>query len=214
MDLKAIFERGENGALNYEQFMAVCKEGGIKLADLSGGEYVAKKKYEDELVSKDSQITKLNETIAQRDKDLAGLQTKLQEAGNDTAKLTQLSTDLTNLQGKYDADIKNYQQQLAKQSYEFAVKEFANSKNFSSKAAKRDFINSMIAKDLKMDGDKILGAEDFINSYSTENEDAFVTEYEIPPAESAPQFIAPTPGTDTSDNNGFSFNFTGVRAHN
>ena len=60
----------------------------------------------------------------------------------------------------------------------------------------------MLAKELKMDGDKILGAEDFVASYSTENADAFVTKTQpaeaTPPAQAGnankPQFVGATPG--------------------
>ena len=218
MSLKELFEKAEGGVLTYDQFVAAYKEAGMKLADLSTGDYVAKKKFDDEMASKDSQISTLNETIAQRDTDLDGLKIKLSEAGNDIEKLNKLSSDLTSLQSKYDSDVQSYKAQLAKQAYEFAVKDFASTKTFTSKAAKRDFINSMIAKDLKMDGDKILGADDFVNAYSADNEDAFFVEVDPEPEDnsskqSLPQFIDSTPGNDSGSNEGFHFNFTGVRAH-
>ena len=217
MNLKEIFNKAENGVLDYDQFQAACKEEGIKLADLSSGDYVSKKKYEDDLVAKDSQISTLNDTIVKRDTDLQNLKNQLTEAGNDVEKLNQLSTDLSALQNKYDDDVRNYQQQLQKQAYEFAVKEYANTKQFTSNAARRDFINSMIAKELKMDGDKILGADDFVSSYSMDNEDAFYREPDIEPEvndfeESLPQFVGQTPGSEVPDE-GFQFNFTGVRQH-
>lgn len=218
MNLKELFESGENGVLSYDQFTAAVKEAGMKLADLSGGDYVSKKKYDDDLGAKDSQISTLNETIAQRDTDLEGLKTQLSAAGTDAEKLNQLSTDLSNLQSKYDADVENYKNQLAKQQYEFAVREFAGTKNFTSNAAKRDFINSMIAKELKMDDGKILGADDFVSTYSADNEDAFVIERDEPevPSESEalPRFAESTPGNnDGNSESGFQFNFQGVRAH-
>lgn len=218
MSLKELFEKAEGGVLTYDQFVAAYKEAGMKLADLSTGDYVAKKKFDDEMASKDSQISTLNETIAQRDTDLDGLKIKLSEAGNDIEKLNKLSSDLTSLQSKYDSDVQSYKAQLAKQAYEFAVKDFASTKTFTSKAAKRDFINSMIAKDLKMDGDKILGADDFVNAYSADNEDAFFVEVDPEPEDnsskqSLPQFIDSTPGNDNGSSEGFHFNFTGVRAH-
>lgn len=218
MSLKELFEKAEGGVLTYDQFVAAYKEAGMKLADLSTGDYVAKKKFDDEMASKDSQISTLNETIAQRDTDLDGLKIKLSEAGNDIEKLNKLSSDLTSLQSKYDSDVQAYKAQLAKQAYEFAVKDFASTKTFTSKAAKRDFINSMIAKDLKMDGDKILGADDFVNAYSADNEDAFFVEVDPEPEDnsskqSLPQFIDSTPGNDGGSSEGFHFNFTGVRAH-
>ena len=62
------------------------------------------------------------------------------------------------------------------QAYEFSVKEYANNKKFTSNAAKRDFVNSMIAKNLKVENGKIIGADDFTTAYSAENADAFATE--------------------------------------
>lgn len=213
--LKELFEKAENGTLTYAQFVSAVKDAGIKLADLSTGEYVSKAKYDADIQSRDGQISTLNETISQRDTDLANIQNQLTEAGEDKTKLTDLNNQLTSLQTKYEADVKDYQAKLSKQSYEFAVKEFAGSKKFTSKAAKRDFVNAMISKGLQMDGDKILGAEDFVASYTAENDDAFVKEDPNPkPNPKKPAIVAPTGGeTDPGSKNPFQFNFTGVRSH-
>lgn len=200
MKIKDVFEQAEDGTLTLEQFMAIVKEANAKFADLSEGEYVSKSKYENELASLNEQIETLNGTIGTRDTDLEALKKQLEEAGTDTEKLTALSNDFTALQGKYDADVKAYKEQLKKQAYEFAVKDFANGQKFTSNAAKRDFIQSMIAKGLKMDGDKILGAEDFRAAYSTDNADAFVVEQpietKIPDEPHIPQFVGSTPSID------------------
>lgn len=217
MNVKELFDNAENGTLTYEQFQQAATEANAKFTDLNEGKYVSKSKYESDLKSKDSQITTLNETISTRDTDLATLKTQLAEAGTDTAKLTKVNEDLTALQGRYDADTKALNDRLIKQQYEFAVKEFANTKKFTSSAAKRDFINSMIAKNLQIDNDKILGAEDFVSAYTADNEDAFVVEAPAPepqPAQpKAPKFVSPTPGAEPKDESGFRFSFTGVRAH-
>lgn len=213
--IKELFEKAENGTLTYSQFESAVKGAGIKLADLSTGDYVAKAKYDADIQSRDGQISTLNDTISQRDTDLANIQTQLTEAGEDKTKLTDLNTQLTALQTKYEADVKEYQSKLSKQSYEFAVKEFAGSKQFTSKAAKRDFVNAMINKGLQMDGDKILGAEDFVASYTAENDDAFVKEEPSKPNPKKPAIVAPTGGeTDPGSKNPFQFSFTGVRSHN
>ena len=201
MKIKEVFEQAENGTLTYEQFQAIVKEANAKFADLSEGEYVSKGKYENELASLNEQIQTLNSTIGTRDTDLETLKKQLEEAGTDMEKLTALSNDFTALQGKYDADVKSYKEQLKRQAYEFAVKDFANKQNFTSNAAKRDFISSMLAKGLKMDGDNILGAEDFKTAYSTDNADAFVVDKApepVPVAEpSIPTFVASTPTVDS-----------------
>lgn len=211
--IKKIFE-GADG-LSYEAFMQKANDAGIKFANLSEGNYVSKKKYDDDISAKDVQIADLNTTISARDSDLANIQQQLEQAGADQTKLAQLSSDMTNLQSKYDNEVKQYKSKLAKQAYEFAVKEFANGKKFTSNAAKRDFINSMIAKELKMDNDKILGADDFVTAYSADNADAFVVDKPEPEPtpQPKPKFVDPTSGPDpAAGGNEFSFNFTGVRA--
>lgn len=233
--VKEMFEGAENGTLTYEQFEAVMKEKGAKFADLSDGKYVSKSKYDADLKAKDTaietadaQIKTLNETIATRDTDLGNLQKKLEEVGQDANKLAEAQEQLSGLQQKYEADVKNYESKMQQQAYEFAVKDFASTKNFTSQAAKRDFIQSMIARGLQMEGDKILGREDFVEKYASENADAFVVEKTepetapTPTTESAPepalapvpQFVAPTPGPEPgATDTGFHFDFTGVRAH-
>ena len=230
MTIKELWEKAttENGTLTLEQFEALAKENNAKFADVSDGKYVSVNKYNDDLKAKDTQIDGLNETLKTRDKDLTDLQTKLGEAGTDAEKLSELNTNLTALQTKYDTDTQALQAQLAKQGYEFAVREFAASKNFTSSAAKRDFVNQMINANLKMskDGKSIIGAEDFVTEYSAENEDAFVVEnpdneepeqQNIQPLQGTlPQFVAPTQGADSSNQDptgGFAnaFHFTTVR---
>lgn len=214
MTIKELFEKSQE-PLTYDAFEKLMKESGAKFADLSEGNYVSKDKFDNEIASKDGQINSLNDTIKARDKDLKDLKTQLKEAGTDAEKLTDLETQLGNLQSQYKQDTDNYKAQLSKQAYEFAVKDFANSKKFSSNAAKRDFIKSMIDKKLKMEGDKILGADDFVTAYSTDNADAFIVEEEKKePEQPKPQFsnsVNPDIQQKQDNANPFGFNFIGVR---
>ena len=194
MTVKELFDKAENGTLTWEQFQAAC--GDAKFVDLNEGNYVSRQKYSDELKQRDTRITDLTNTITARDTDLATLQQTLKDAG-DLDALKQASKDLTDLQKKYDKETKAYQNQLQKQAYEFAVKEFAGSKKFTSNAAKRDFTQSMIAKNLQFEDGKIIGADDFVKMYSADNADAFVVETndpEPPKPEPKPTFVAPTQG--------------------
>lgn len=210
--LKDVF--GDN-SLTYDDFAKAVEGKNIKLANLASGDYVSKQKYNDDITAKDTQINTLNDTIKTRDTDIATIKNQLKEAGVDKDKLTTLENDLTTLQGKYDTDTKAFKKQIENQAYEFAVKEFANSKKFTSNAAKRDFINSMIAKQLKIEDGKIIGADDFVNMYTKENADAFFAEEQkapTPKAEKAPTFVGTTGGKTTpTDTNPFHFNFSGVR---
>jgi hypothetical protein len=195
MNVKELFEKAENGALTYDQFVQAAKDAKAKFVDLSEGAYVSRSKYDDDMQTKDAQINTLNGTISTRDADLANIKKQLEEAGVDAQKLSTLSTDLSTLQGKYDTDIKNYQERLTKQAYEFAVKEFANTQKFTSNAAKRDFISSLINENFKMnDKSEIIGANDFVKMYAESNADAFVVESTPEPTPTKPQptFVQPT----------------------
>lgn len=214
MTVKELFDKAENGTLTWEQFQTAM--GDAKFVDLSEGAYVSKQKYTDELAQRDTRITTLTDTISARDTDLAKLQQTLKDAG-DLDALKGASKDLAELQKKYDKETRAYQTQLAKQAYEFAVKEFANSKKFTSSAAKRDFTRALLEKDLKLENDRIIGADDFVQMYQTENADAFVIEQQNndPAPQPKPQFVNPTQGGEPSPTevNPFveAFHFTGVR---
>lgn len=216
MKLKEYFESVEDGKLTYQQLIDAIEDSGMKLADLSDGNYVSKQKYENDLQKAKDEIETLTGTITTRDTDLADLQAKLEAAGTDAEKLTTLSNDFTTLKGKYNDEVKAYKEQLKKQAYEFAVKEFASGKKFTSNAAKRDFINSMISKDLKIEDGKIIGADDFVAIYTQNNEDAFVKESKEPEVKEVPkpQFIASTQGdTEPVDATGgfmSAFHFTPI----
>lgn len=235
MNIKDLFDKAENGILTYDQFEALAKENGLKFADLSDGKYVSKSKYDSDIKglnqqveALNGQIEALNGTITTRDEDLANLQKQLELAGEDKTKLEALNTSMSDLQAKYEADTKSYEDKLRQQSYEFAVKEYANTQQFTSKAAKRDFIKAMIDKNLTMEGDKLIGSDDFREAYAKENDDAFFVEKEPEPvAEPEPEptpepteptapiptFVASTSGAPQADDDSFDFNFVGVRAH-
>ena len=227
MNIKEFFDKGEDGKLTYEEFEALTKEAGAKFKDLSTGQYVSLGKYNSDLDAANAtatqlqeQITNLNSTITTRDADLEALQKQVEEAKGDAQKLAELGQSLNDLQTKYETDVKNYQSQMAEQAYEFAVKEYANTQKFSSKAAKRDFTQAMIAKRLQMEGNQLIGADDFKEIYEKENDDAFYKEPEIvepepvveePKEEPVPTIVASTQG-QTKPNEDFGFHFSGVRA--
>lgn len=189
MTIKELFEKAENGTLTYEQFEAL--RGDAKFVDLSEGKYVSKQKYDSDITAKTTEIQNLNNTIELRNTDLSSLKGQLDAAGADTAKLAELTERLGALQTKYDADTQKWQAELAQKAYESAVREFANDVKFTSKAAKRDFVNAMIKKNLTLEGDKIIGGNDFLDAYTAENADAFAAKEAAAPV---PTFVAPTPG--------------------
>lgn len=217
MNLKDLFDKAEGGVMSYDQLLAAISAGGAKFVDLSEGGYVAKQKYTDDLAARDTRIAALDDTIKTRDTDLATLRSQLESAGTDATRLSQLSTDFADLQKKYDKDTKAYEKQLKDQAYKFAVNTFADTHKFTSNAAKRDFVNAMLAKGLQLEGDTIVGATDFVAAYTKDNADAFVVDKpaDPKPADPKPHFVDPTSPTGSSGEpaNPFTFNFTGVRSH-
>ena len=212
--LKEVF--GVN-SLTWEQFSEAVNQKGFKLADLATGNYVSKKKYDDDLKTKAGSIEDLTNQIATRDADIANFKKMLEDSKGNEGKIEELNAQITKMQGDYENAKKEYEGKLSAQSYEFAVKEYANGLSFSSKAAKRDFEKEMLAEGLKMKNGTIIGADDFKTAYETANEDAFVKAPDPQPAEEPkPMFGQPTPHTpDPEESNVFAqaFNFQGVREH-
>lgn len=179
-------------ALTYEQLVAKVTEKKLNVVDISGGQYVSRAKYDDRTKALDDQVKDLKAQIAQRDADTATLKEQLTAAQGDAGKLAELQQSMADLQAKYDADNQAWADKLSKQAYESLVREKANSLSFTSPAAKRDFISQLTGKALSVEGDKILGGDDFVAKYKEDNPGALVEEK---PEPSKPQpIVLPTGG--------------------
>ena len=143
---------------------------------------------------------KYNTDIAQRDADLATLQEKLKNAGADADKLSNLQTDFDTLQQTYNTAKADYEKQLAKQAYDFAIRENVANLKFSSNSAKKAFIADITAKNLSMENGKILGFDDFVNAYKEQDAGAFVVDDDTEAGKPKPTFsgkTTPTPDEPT-----------------
>lgn len=125
---------------------------------------------------RDTIQTKYDTDIAQRDADLVSLQTQLKDAGGDAEKLATLQTNFNTLQTTYNTAKADYENQLAEQAYDFAIKENSAKLKFSSNSAKKAFMSDLKAKKLSMENGKILGFDDFVNAYKEQDAGAFITE--------------------------------------
>ena len=145
---------------------------------------------------------KYNTDIAQRDTDLATLQEKLKNAGADADKLSNLQTDFDNLQQTYNTAKADYEKQLEKQAYDFAIRENVANLKFSSNSAKKAFIADITAKNLSMENGKILGFDDFVNAYKEQDAGAFVVDDDTAAGKPKPTFsgkTTPTPDEPTPE---------------
>ncbi len=207
MKIEDIFKDAPEGKLTLEQFNEVATKGNAKFVDLAEGGYVSQMKHDSEIQGKNEQIKTLQSTITQRDTDIADIKKQLEDASkNDGEKLSEVSNQLSALQTKYDEDTKSYEAKLAGQAREFAIKEYAASKKFTSKAAKEFYVKSMIdSEDVKFNKKgQLVGTDDFDTDYMTNNADSFVVESApetistpTPSSTPKPSFGAPTPGPST-----------------
>ena len=106
---------------------------------------------------------------------------------------------------KYDKDTKELQEKLTQQNYEHKIKDLASKLKFTSKGAENDFISKAYEKKLVIEGEKVLGWDDFVNSCKESDPEAF--------KEDTPQAVANTGGNHQGEPNGnqFNFGFTQIR---
>lgn len=231
--LKKLFPANEDGtpkAMTFEELeAAISADKGISLVNLKDGGYVSQDKFDrkqQELAQAQSSIETLNGTIAKNTTDLEELQNQIKAAEGDASKIAaltsqvaQLQTDAKTAADKYEAQQKDFQSQLEKQANEFAIKTRVGGLKFSSASAKRAFTQDILGAGLKVDGENVLGFDDYVAKYKAEiDPDAFAKEEE--PKEPEPKNQTPPPifsggthnGTGAGKENDFSnlFHFTQV----
>ncbi len=105
---------------------------------------------------------------------------------------------------QFEADMKA-------KDYEYAVNNYMNGFKFVDDVVKEAVINQFKAKEFKLEDNKFLGADEFMKEYQEQHKALFVQE-EIKDKPTPPQFTNTNGNAGgTPANNGFNFNFTGVR---
>lgn len=171
----------------------------VRFADLSEGGYVSVDKFNAQVNGLNQQVKDLQGQLASRDTDITGLQEKLTAATADASKLVEVQQQLTGLQAKYTKDQKDWETKTTKQRKEFMVREKANGLKFTSEAAKRDFLGQANVKDFQLDGETLIGYNEFFDKYKAENPTAFVEEKPADPPADPP---APKPNIVLPGNSG------------
>lgn len=197
--LKTFFK---DGALTYDELLTAVKEAKMNVVDIADGSYVSKTKFDNKVNALSQQVTDLQEQVTQRDTDLAGLNEKLTAAQADASKLSDAQAELTGLQSKYEADKQEWEAKSARQAYEFMVRERANALKFTSPAAKRDFIGQANEKGFKVDGESLLGYDDFVAKYTADNPGALVEEKPAGDPTPPPTIVIPNNGPKVSQKKG------------
>lgn len=168
--LRKLFKKDENGAvipMTYEELeAAIDADKGIKIADLSGGGYVAKDKFdakETELKGIRKQLDDANTQIKSfEDQDVDGIKQKVAD-----------------WEAKYNTDTQALKDQMAAQNRSHAEDMFLAGYKFTSKAARKGVLDELRSKQFQLDEKgTFLGAKEFMSSLM-EDEDykgAFATE--------------------------------------
>lgn len=143
------------------------KEKQIKIGNLGSGNYVGKEKFD----AKETEI--------------AGLKEQLKNANTEIQSYKEMDIDsikqsVTDWEAKYNTDTQALQDKLAKKDYEYKVKEKVSNLKFTSESAKKSFVADLMAKELKIENDTILGFDDFVKNYKETDPNAFESEQKPP----------------------------------
>ena len=179
--LKKLFGTTDDGqpeALTFDQLTAKIEaESGIKLVNLSDGGYVSKDKFDakvTELEGVQQQLTDANATIqSYKDMDIEGIK-----------------KSAADWEEKYNTDTAALQQKLADQEYEFAARSYLSAFPYANDLVKDAVFAQFMAKEFKREGEKFLGADDFMAEIQKNNPTGFVS------ADPAPQDPPADPPTD------------------
>lgn len=158
------------------------KNNQIKIANIGAGNYVEKEKLDKKITELDGvkqQLTDANATIkSYEDMDIEGIKKSAKD-----------------WEDKHKKDTEELQAKLAKKDYDHIVEKKVDGLKFSSTSAKKAFTTDLIAKELKLENDNLLGFEDFVKEYKESDPGAFEAE-EDPNAKPKPSFGSPTPGSE------------------
>ena len=143
------------------------KDNQVKIGNLGSGNYVGKEKFD----AKETEIS--------------GLKEQLKNANNEIQSYKDMDVDsikqsVSDWETKYNKDTKELQDKLIKKDYEYKVKEKVSGLKFTSESAKKSFMADLMAKDLKLENDTILGFDDFVKNYKETDPNAFESEQKQP----------------------------------
>lgn len=141
------------------------KDSPVRLANLTSGQYVDKKKYDSAITERDGYKTQLD-TAAEQLKAFSGV---------DAAGIEKMKTDIKDWEAKYNADTQALKTQLEQQAHENLAREYLSGVKFSSNLAKQAAMSGMLSETTVKDG-KLSGADVYMEKLKKENPDALVIE--------------------------------------
>lgn len=136
---------------------------------INDGTYIPKAKFDN-----------LNEQKKDLENQLKETNDKVQELSK--ANTEELKKQIEDLQNKYEEDTKALNEKYDKREYDIKLNDYAKDLKFSSNSARKSFMNDLKAKELKFEDDKLVGFDDFVNSYKENDPNAFMEEKKEEPS--------------------------------
>lgn len=160
--LRKLFADGES--LTFDQLKAkVEADAGLKIVNLADGGYVSKQKLDDKITElngvKQQLLDANGEIQSYKDMDIEGIKKKAAE-----------------WEQKYEDDTRALQDKLTAQQTEFAARTYLSRFKFANPLVEEAVYRKFMEKKFAMEGDKFLGADDFMADMQKQNPTAFVTE--------------------------------------
>lgn len=149
---------------------------------------------------KDTEINKLSKDLDTATTERDDLKTQLSNANTEIQSYKEMDVEgikqkINDWETKYETDTKALQKKLAQKDYDHTIEKMVEGLKFSSTSAKKTFTNDLIAKELKIENNNLLGFDDFVKEYKESDPGAFVPE-EDPETKKKPSFGSPTPGEE------------------
>ena len=164
-----------------------------KLVDIVGkevyeslSEEVRKQYDEKELIINDgtyipkAKFDNLNEQKKDLENQLKETNDKMQELSK--VDTEELKKQIADLQNKYEEDTKALNEKYQLREYDIKLNDYAKDLKFSSNSARKSFMSDLKAKELKFEDDKLVGFDDFVNSYKENDPNAFIEEKKEEPS--------------------------------
>ena len=168
-------EDGQPEALTFTQLVEkLGAADGVKIANIAEGGYVSKDKLDakiTELKGVQKQLEDANAEIkSYKDMDIEGIKQKAAE-----------------WESKYEKDTQALKDQLASQETEFAAKTYLGSFEYANELVRDAIYAKFMEKGFKREGDKFLGADDFMAEMKAAYPSGFVSHDPEPEGDPAPQ---------------------------
>ena len=147
----------------------IKKQYGEKELIINDGTYIPKAKFDN-----------LNEQKKDLENQLKETNDKMQELSK--VDTEELKKQIADLQTKYEEDTKALNEKYDKREYDIRLNDYAKDLKFSSNSARKSFMNELKEKELKFENDKLVGFDDFVDSYKENDPTAFIEEKKEEPS--------------------------------